>query len=144
MTLTFATWHWGKVMTQLCERLRGPTWQLGGIHSDIGLGNVWNWPWRNQGYDIPSGHGQQLCEILSRSNRFWLCVHCDIGLRDLTCGVYLSRYHGHDNSLIIIIVYTILTMMRGWTLLIFNVMIQRSKSQWTSIELLEVTIWTQS
>ena len=49
----------------------------------------------------PLGHGQQLCEILSRSNLamrsyghgFLVCVHCDLDLGDMTFG------QGHDTPL---------------------------------------------
>ena len=34
------------------------------VHCDLDLGDITF----GQGHDTPSGHGQQLCEILSRSN----------------------------------------------------------------------------
>ena len=53
-----------------------------------------------QGHATPSGHGQQLCEILSRSNigvrsymsmhGFCFCVYRDLDLRDTTF------HQGHD------------------------------------------------
>ena len=49
-----------------------------------------------QGHDTPLGHGQQLCEILSRykfavgrngpDTDFWGRVHCDLDIRDRTFG----------------------------------------------------------
>ena len=59
-----------------------------------------------QGYDTPLGHGQQLCEILSRFNmaersygpdRFWVCVHCDLG--DMTLGQDHHTPLGHGQQL---------------------------------------------
>ena len=54
-----------------------------------------------QGHDTPLGHGQQLCDILSRSNmavnscgpdtHMLLCVHLDLG--GMTLGI------GHDTPL---------------------------------------------
>ena len=56
-----------------------------------------------QGHDTPLGHGQQLCEILSRSNmavksygpntHILLCVHVDLDLGGMTFG------QGHDTPL---------------------------------------------
>ena len=56
-----------------------------------------------QGHGTPLGHGQQLCEILSRSNmavksygpdtHILLCVHFDLDLGGMTLG------QGHDTSL---------------------------------------------
>ena len=57
-----------------------------------------------QSHDTTLGHGQQLCDILSRSNmavrsyrpdtHILLCVHCDLGLGDMTLG------QGHDTPLV--------------------------------------------
>ena len=69
------------------------------MHCDIGLGGMT----LGQGHDIPLGHGQQLCEILSRSNlavksygpdtHILLCVHFDLDLGGMTLG------QGHDTPL---------------------------------------------
>ena len=54
-----------------------------------------------QGHDTPLGHGQQLCEMLSRSilavrlwlgHRYWVSVHCDLDLQ------YMAFGQGHDTS----------------------------------------------
>ena len=69
------------------------------FHCDLDLGVMT----LGQGHDTPLGHGQQLCEILSRSKHgneelwpghgFWVCVHCDLDLGDMTLG------QGHDTPL---------------------------------------------
>ena len=56
-----------------------------------------------QGHDTPLGHGQQLCEILSRSNmavksygpgtHILLCLHFDLDLGGMTLD------QGHDTPL---------------------------------------------
>ena len=59
------------------------------MHCDLDLGDM-----SLQGHDTPLGHGQQLCEILSRSHlavRSYgpdtdLCSHCDLDLGDMTLG----------------------------------------------------------
>ena len=54
-----------------------------------------------QGQDIPLSHGQ-VCNIIQiqhgsedlwPGHRFWVGVHCDLGLRDVTLG------QGHDTPL---------------------------------------------
>ena len=58
----------------------------------------------SQGHDTPLSHGQQLCEIISRSNlavRSYgpdtdfghACVYCDLDIRDMILG------KGHDTPL---------------------------------------------
>ena len=43
-------------------RIYGPDMKFGYVHLDLGDMTL------GQGHDTPLGHGQQLCEILSRSN----------------------------------------------------------------------------
>ena len=78
--LTLEVWPWVKVMTHPsvmdnnCEKYYlDPTWQwrvMAGtqillcVHFDLDLGGMT----LGQVRDTPLGHGQQLCEILSRSN----------------------------------------------------------------------------
>ena len=66
------------------------------MHYDIDLGDMI----LGQSHESLLGHGQQLCEVLSRSNmavrsygqdRFWVCLPCD--LDDMTLG------HGHGTHL---------------------------------------------
>ena len=64
-----------------------------------------------QGHDTPLSHGQQLCEILSRSNMtvrelwpghgFLVCVHCDLDLGDITMTLGQGHYtpSGHWQKL---------------------------------------------
>ena len=57
-----------------------------------------------QGHDTPLDHEQQLCEIfkikiqlgseeLWPGHGLWVCVHCDLDIRDMTLG------QGHDTPL---------------------------------------------
>ena len=56
------------------------------VHYDLDLGDMT----LGQDHDTPLGHGQQLCDILSRSNLvmrhygpitdFWVCMLCDFDL----------------------------------------------------------------
>ena len=69
------------------------------MHCDLGLGDMT----LVQGHDTPLGHGQRLCEILSRSNmavkthgpdtHILLCVHFALDLGGITLG------QGHDTPL---------------------------------------------
>ena len=61
------------------------------LHADLDLEDMA----LGQGHDTPLGYGQQLCEILSRSNlavrswhghRFSVCVHSDLNIRDMSLG----------------------------------------------------------
>ena len=61
-----------------------------------------------EGHDTPLGHGQELCEILSRSNSseelwpghgFWVCVRFDPELGDMTLGQGLDTPLGHEQQL---------------------------------------------
>ena len=69
---------------QLCEILSRSTMALRSYGLILG-----------HGHDPPLGHKQQLCEILSRAfgieklwpgHGFWVCVHCDLDLGDMTLG----------------------------------------------------------
>ena len=68
------THHW--VMDNNCVKYYpDPTWQWRVMDQTriLGMCALWPWPWRymydlGQGHDTRLGHGQQLCEILSRSN----------------------------------------------------------------------------
>ena len=81
VTLTLEIWPWVKVMTHpwvmdnnCVKYYLDPTWQWGVklpghgflvyVHCDLDLEDMTS----GQGHDTPLGHGQQLCEILSRSN----------------------------------------------------------------------------
>ena len=68
------------------------------MHCDLDLGDMT----LGQGHDTLLCHGQQLREILSRSNmaersmartRIWVCVHCDLDITNTA----LSQ--GHDTPL---------------------------------------------
>ena len=68
------------------------------MHYDLDIGGMT----LGQGDDTSLGHGQQLCEIVSRSNMavrsygpdtFLVCVHCDLDLGSMNFG------QGHDKSL---------------------------------------------
>ena len=80
VTLTSEIWPWVKVMThpsvisnKWVKYYPDPTWQWGVMARTwiSSMCALWTWPWR---YDLGSrswhtlGPGQQLCEILSRSN----------------------------------------------------------------------------
>ena len=60
------------VIDNKCVKYPDPTMQWGIMASTriiSGICALWPWSWRYyQGHDTPVGHGQQLCEILSRSN----------------------------------------------------------------------------
>ena len=73
-------WPWVKVMihhwimdNNCVKYYQDPIWQWG-VKTRIrilGMCVLWHWPWRydhGQGHDTPLSHGQQLCQILSRSN----------------------------------------------------------------------------
>ena len=80
LTLTLEVWPWVKVITHpwvmdnnCLKYYPDPTWQWGVTARtwNLGMCVLWPWPWRydlGQGYDTSLGHGQQLCEILYRSN----------------------------------------------------------------------------
>ena len=80
VTLTLEIWPWHKVMTRT-RVMDNNRWNI----IQIQLGSEELWPWHGfsvyascnldlwdmslcQGHDTTLGHGQQLCEILSRSN----------------------------------------------------------------------------
>ena len=67
---------------------------LGMCRCDLDLGDMT----LGQGHDTSLGHGQQLCEILSRSN---LVVRSYGQDKDFwyMCTVTLNLGHGHDTSL---------------------------------------------
>ena len=75
------------------------------MHCDLGLGDVT----LGHGHDTPLGHGQQLCEILSRSNmavksygpdtHILLCVHFDLDLRGMTLTKFGAKPLGHGQQL---------------------------------------------
>ena len=62
-----------------------------------------------QGHDTPLCHGQQLCEIISKSKKsskklwpghgFWLYVHCDLDLGDMTLGQGYDTPLGHRQQM---------------------------------------------
>ena len=72
------------------------------VHCDLDLGDMT----LGQSLDTSFGHGQQLCEVLSRSNmvneelwprnRFWVCVHSDLG--DLTLGQVHDTHLGYGQQ----------------------------------------------
>ena len=80
VTLTLEIWPLVKVMTHpwvmdnnCVKYYPDPTWQWGVMARtrNLGMCALWPWPWRltlGQSHDTPLGHGQQLCEILSRYN----------------------------------------------------------------------------
>ena len=80
VTLTLEVWHWVKVMTILWVKNNNyvksyldPTWKWGVLGRTQILGMCALWldlgdMILGQGHDTPLGHGQQLCEVLSRSN----------------------------------------------------------------------------
>ena len=80
VTLTLELWPWVKAWHTLESWTRN-VWNIIQIkHMAVKsygrtlilcISALWPWPWRydlGQGHDTPLGHGQQLCEILSRSN----------------------------------------------------------------------------
>ena len=81
VTLTLEVWPWVKNMTHpwamdnnCVKYYSDPTWQWGVMARTwiLGMCALWPWPWRydlDQGHNTPLGHGQQWCEIISRSDK---------------------------------------------------------------------------
>ena len=115
MTLTLEVWPWIKVMThpwvmdnKCVKYYPDPTWQWGVMARtrNMGMCALWPWPWR---YDLESRSWHTLgswttivwniiqiqhgSEELWPGHGFWVCVHCDLDLGDMTLG------QGHDTPL---------------------------------------------
>ena len=121
-----ALWHWpwrydlGSRSWHTLESWTAIMWNI----IQIQLGNEELWPGHGfwvcvpcdldlgymtlaLGQNIPLTHGQQFCEILSRSNmavrsygpdtEFWVCVHCDHD--DMTLGQVHDTPLGHGQQL---------------------------------------------
>ena len=89
---------------------------------------LWPWHWRYdllvfKGPNMSLGHGQQLCEKLSRSNLtvwmlwpihgFWVCVYCDIDLGNMTLHQGHDTPLGHENNCVKYRYYPDLTWQWG-------------------------------
>ena len=115
MTLTLKIWPWVKVMTHpwvmdtnCVKYYPDPTWQWGVMAWTriLGMWELWPWP---RWYDLGSRSWNTLGtwttivwnniqiqlgkEELWPGHRFWVCVHCDLVLGDMTFG------QGHDTPL---------------------------------------------
>ena len=74
------------------------------MHSDLDLGGMTF----VEDYDTPLGNGQQLCEILSRSNmavrsygkdmHFLVYVNCDIDFEGFTLGEFMTNPWAMHNN----------------------------------------------
>ena len=101
VTLSIAIWPWVKVMAHLCDILSRSNMAVGSYSLDtvLDMCAVWPWPLR---YVIGSRSWHNLwswtitvwniiqiqlgSEELWLRNRFWVCVHCELGIRDMTLG----------------------------------------------------------
>ena len=96
-----AIWPWVKVMIHLCDILSRSNMAVGSNSLDtvLDMCAVWHWPWR---YVMESRSCHNLwswtitvwniiqiqlgSEELWLGHRFWVCVHCELGIRDMTLG----------------------------------------------------------
>ena len=121
VTLTLKIWPWVKVMThpwvmnnKCVKYYLDPTWQWGVIPRTriLGICSLWPWPSR---YDLGSKSWHTLgswttilwniiqiqhgSEELWSGQGFWVCVHCDLDLGDMTLGQSHDTPLGHGQQL---------------------------------------------